>query len=307
MKKGGPKNVAASVRQRLYQLAVKKNEEFGLILTRYALERFLYRLGQSSYRDRFLLKGAMLFQAWTASPHRPTRDLDLLGYGEPTPERCRNIVREIGALRVADDGLIFDGETVRANLIKEDQEYEGVRVTLLGRLAQARIPLQIDIGFGDVVSPAPRDLDYPTLLPLAAPRIRAYSMESVIAEKLEAMVSLGLLNSRMKDFYDVWFLASGFPFERKSLAEAIRKTFERRQTAWSEHSFAALLAELAADPAKQLQWRALLKKGRAMAPEEFSSITEAIRLFMLMPLGPNTAEALRAARWAPGGPWQVAP
>ena len=207
---GPPKNIAASIRQKLHNLAVKTKEDFGLMLTRYALERLLFRLSRSSHSNEFVLKGAMLFRVWANDPHRPTRDLDLLGQGEPSPERCIDVFREICQVQVPDDGVVFVPETVVAERIKEDQEYGGVRVTLMSRIENARVPIQVDIGFGDAVVPSPTVLDYPTLLGQPAPRLRVYPMPVVVAEKLEAIFQLGMLNSRMKDFFDVWFLASTF-------------------------------------------------------------------------------------------------
>ncbi len=296
MKKPPAKNVAASVRERLYQLAARGNEDFALVLTRYALERLLYRLSLSEHRDRLILKGAMLFHAWTESPHRPTRDLDLLGFGEPSQDRCREMLRDICSIPDTSDGLIFAVDTLTAEAIKEDDIYHGVRIRLTANLAQARVPIQIDIGFGDFVSPAPQEIDYPTLLEMPAPRIRAYSMESVIAEKIEAMLSLGILNSRMKDFYDVWFLARTFTFEAATLRAAIMGTFARRQTTWSNASIYDLLAELGTNSAKQIQWRAFVTRSRLQAPEEFRAILESIRSFSAIP-------TLDGIRWQAGGPW----
>jgi hypothetical protein len=189
LKAANPRNVAASVRQRLLNIAASSGEDFGLVLIRYALERLLYRLSQSAFRDQFILKGAMLFQVWTRSPHRPTRDLDLLGRGDPSLEHCQEVFREICRITVEDDGLIFSAETVNVEKIKEDQDYEGVRVKFLARLDNARVPIQVDVGFGDAVTPGL--LEYPTLLLMSAPRIQAYPMETVVAEKTEALVHLG--------------------------------------------------------------------------------------------------------------------
>jgi predicted nucleotidyltransferase component of viral defense system len=241
-------NVAASVRQRLLNTSNSTGEDFGLVLTRYALERLLYRLSRSKYRDQFILKGAMLFQVWTHAPHRPTRDLDLLGRADPSLEHCQDVFGELCRIRVEDDGLIFSDETVNAEKIKEEQDYEGVRIKFLAHLENARIPIQVDVGFGDAVIPGL--LDYPTLLPMPAPRILAYPMNTVVAEKLEAIVSLGMLNSRMKDFYDIWFLARTFPFEGKALGGALRATFQRRKTRLDPDGLRVLLDELSGDVAR---------------------------------------------------------
>lgn len=292
------KNAAASVRERLYQAAVRRGEDFGLILTRYALERLLYRLSLSPHRERLILKGAMLFLVWADTPHRPTRDLDLLGFGDPSMDRCREMIGEICAIEDAMDGLLFDVRGITAEAIKEDDIYHGVRVRVTSRLAQARISMQIDIGFGDLVSPAPLEVDYPTLLEMPAPRIRSYSMESVIAEKIEAMVSLGMLNSRMKDFYDVWFLARTFRFESSMLGPAIEGTFARRTTVWSREFLEELLTSLSHDEHKQVQWRAFVQRSRLSAPQQFSEVIEQIRLFAMIPTV--------SATWLPGGPWRAA-
>ena len=250
MTKQKPRNLAASVRQRLMNVARAQKEDFQLILTRYALERLLYRLSQSKYRDVFVLKGAMLFQLWGDQPHRPTRDLDLLGRGENSIPRFERIFQEVCDRPVEEDGLVFNAESVHGETIKEDQEYEGLRLTLDCRLENARIPIQIDIGFGDVVTPATSELSYPVLLDFPAPILAVYSRESVVAEKFQAMVMLGIANSRMKDFYDLWVLARQFEFQGPMLCQAIRATFERRRTSVPAEVPLALSAEFSNDQGK---------------------------------------------------------
>ena len=198
-------------------LAREQKEDFSIVLTRYGLERLLYRLSQSAHRDRFVLKGAMLFQLWSGHPHRPTRDLDLLGHGSPDPERFEGIFRDICRQNVEDDGLEFQSDSVRAESMKEDEEYQGLRLKLVSRLGNARIPIQIDIGFGDAVTPEPDEVIYPTLLDGPAPTLKAYPRETVVAEKFQAMVMLGIANSRMKDFYDLWILMRQFEFSGPAL------------------------------------------------------------------------------------------
>lgn len=303
MKPTKPRNLAASVRQKLLNIATKQHEDVGLVLTRYALERLLYRLSQSRYCDQFVLKGAMLFQIWTNTPHRPTRDLDLLGHGDPSPEHCLVVFRELCEIAVPDDGLDFPTDAVTAEKIKEEQDYEGVRIRLLARMANVRIPLQVDIGFGDALTTRPGILDYPTLLPMPAPQIQAYPMEAVIAEKLEAMVHLGMLNSRMKDFFDLWFLARTFSFDAAALADAIRATFERRGTALEPDSFDALARELSNDASKATQWRAFLNRGRLTAPANFAEVVGAILEFVSLPLHDTATRNREAASWSQGGPW----
>ena len=303
MNSGSPRNVAASIRQKLLNIATRNREDFGLILTRYALERLLYRLSQSSYRDHFVLKGAMLFQIWADAPHRPTRDLDLLGKGDPSPERCLAVFRELCDIRVPEDGIIFSADTASAAKIKEDQQYEGVRIKFLAHLQNVRIPIQVDVGFGDAVNP--NLLDYPTLLPLPAPRIQAYPMNSVIAEKLEAIVSLGMLNSRMKDFFDIWFLARTFPFAAGALGDAIRSTFGRRATRLDADSVDILLTDLSHDPSKQTQWRAFTQRTGIEMPDAFPDVLIAIRQFLSRPMRAATIETEAALSWPAGGPWRA--
>jgi len=201
--KSAPKNLPASVRQKLANLARERNVDFGLILVKYGLERILFRLSRSRHHDDFILKGALLFELWTEQRYRPTRDADFLARGDNAPERFAHIFRELCVLEVDEDGLRFDAETVEAERISEDADYEGVRVTLVAYLERAKIPIQIDVGFGDIVTPAPSRTAYPTLLEYPGPRLLAYPKETVVAEKLEALVKLGIANTRMKDFYDL--------------------------------------------------------------------------------------------------------
>lgn len=269
----------ASVRQRLLNLAAKEKADFGFILTRYALERILYRLSRSEHRESFVLKGALLFQIWAEAPHRPTKDLDLLGRGTPSIDRCRDVFSELCAAESEPDGLTFVADSITAERIKEEQEYEGVRVKFAAKLENARIPIQIDIGFGDAVTP--ELVDYPTLLPGPAPRVLAYPMETVIAEKVEAMVHLGMLNSRMKDFFDVWFLAKTFSLEPDKVSRAVAATFERRRTELHIKKIERLLLDLGLDESKAVQWRAFLRKSGLTAPADFGLITATIRKFVL--------------------------
>jgi predicted nucleotidyltransferase component of viral defense system len=221
-----PKNLPASVRQKLANLARERNVDFGLILVKYGLERILFRLSRSRHHDDFILKGALLFELWTEQRYRPTRDADFLARGDSAPERFAHFFRELCVLEVEEDGLRFDAGTVEAERISKDADYEGVRVTFVAYLERAKIPIQIDIGFGDIVTPAPSRTDYPTLLEFPGPRLLAYPKETVVAEKLEALVKLGIANTRMKDFYDLEMLSRIFAFEGKILAQAIQNTFQ---------------------------------------------------------------------------------
>lgn len=296
-------NLSASVRQRLLNLSHQRGEDFNLVLVRYGIERLLYRLVRSGYAERFVLKGALLFSLWAERLHRPTRDLDLLGYGDQSAEALSELFRKVCAAEVEPDGLTFDPGSIQVTAIREDQEYQGQRVQLIARLERARINLQIDIGFGDVVTAAP-EVEYPTLLDFPAPRLRAYTKEAVIAEKLQAMVSLGLLNSRMKDFYDIWTISRTFGFDGPTLVQAIQATFERRRTDVPVGIPPALTAEFAQDPAKITQWKAFLRRNRLeVGGLSFDRIIEEIAGFLMPPLSAiaNMVEFDRT--WPAGGPW----
>jgi predicted nucleotidyltransferase component of viral defense system len=287
-------------------LARAQNEEFQLVLTRYALERLLYRLSQSEHRDVFVLKGAMLFQLWGNQPHRPTRDLDLLGHGENAIPRFERIFREVCKLAVEEDGLVFNAQSVRGDAIKEDQEYSGLRLTLDCRLENARIPIQIDIGFGDVVTPAATDVTYPVLLDFPAPVLPAYSRESVVAEKFQTMVMLGIANSRMKDFYDLWVLARQFDFQGPLLCQAIRATFERRRTPVPAEVPVALSSEFAQDRGKQTQWRAFISKGKLdTGGAGLDEVIDALRGFLMPAAQTIVAGGSLGMVWPALGSWPL--
>lgn len=252
------KNIGASVRARLLQLAKASGQSFDLVLTRFALERLLFRLSQSPHADRFVLKGAMLMMSWFEDPHRGTRDLDLLGFGDPEPEAMLATFREILALD-ADDGVEFDANVLRIDRIREELEYGGLRLRTTASISGARISLTIDIGFGDAMEPGAEMLDYPSMLAFPAPRLRAYARETVIAEKFQAMVALGRANSRMKDFYDIWVLSKSFDFAGDRLARAIAATFARRETAIPVDLPDALTSAFANDEQKQRQWNVFVR------------------------------------------------
>lgn len=251
-------NLPASVRARLLELSKATGQTFELILTRFALERLLYRLSKSQYAERFVLKGAMLLTTWFDDPTRPTRDIDLLGFGDPDSEEMLQTFREIMQVEV-EDGIVFEPDGLVVDRIREDDRYGGVRLRARATLAGARIAVAIDIGFGDAIEPGLEQLVYPTLLDFPAPQLRSYAQETVIAEKFQAMVDLGRANSRMKDFYDIWLLAKSFRFEDDRLARAIAATFARRQTSIPAELPDALSAEFAADVAKARQWKAFIE------------------------------------------------
>ena len=234
MTRGRLKNVGASVRARLTNLSRETGDDFQLLLQRYGAERFLFRLGESPYRERFVLKGAMLLAIWGEATYRPTRDLDFTGYGSALPDDIRPAIRDICSFPVTDDGIVFNGEALTIEPIRGHDEYDGLRARLDAKLHGARIPIQIDIGFGNAIQPPPIDAHYPVLLGGSRPQIRVYPREAVVAEKLHAMVMHGERNSRYKDFYDLHALAQHFAFEGKCLVRAISATFERRGTRISE-------------------------------------------------------------------------
>lgn len=296
-------NVSASVRQRLLNLATEHKEDFGLVLTRYGLERLLYRLSISPHRDAFVLKGALLMQLWTAETYRPTRDLDLLGRG-PSDTNFRKVFSEVCSQNVEDDGLTFLPDTIRVERIRDEEAYEGVRLRMEARLGNVRVPLQIDVGLGDTIVPGSEELEYPTLLKFPAPQLHAYSKESVVAEKFEAMVKLGVANSRMKDFYDLWVLVQRFEFDSGTLAAAIQATFKARRTTLPRSSPLALRAEFYEFPTKQTQWRAFLRKSGLKADSSLKEIIAVIREF-LMPLVDGVLKGNEENQvWQPGGPWK---
>jgi predicted nucleotidyltransferase component of viral defense system len=293
-------NLAASVHQRLMNQVQSAGMDANFILTRFATERLLYRLTQSSHADQFILKGATMFLIWTKNLYRPTMDLDLLGYGEDSSERLQSVFKACCTTEVEPDGMTYDAESVVASPIREELEYQGKRITLIGRLGNARIPLQVDIGFGDVVSPQPENVTMPTLLDFPAPALRAITRETAIAEKLHAMVVLGIANSRMKDFSDIHQLARQFTFTGSDLAMALAATFARRKTMIPKEIPLALSQGFARDPSKQRQWAAFCRKGNIPAGTLSEIITE-LAAFLIPPL--HQGQKL-TAQWLPGGPWR---
>ena len=305
MSKDRPRNMAASVKHRLMELARKQGEDFQLVLTRYVIERLLYRLSRSEHAGQFVLKGAMLFRLWADQPHRPTRDLDLLGKGEPSPEALAEVFRAVCGTVVEDDGLTFDPASVTAGRIKEDQEYEGVRVECRVHLGQARIDLQVDVGFGDAVVPRASTVTYPAMLEFPAPVLKAYPRQAVVAEKFQAMVALGIANSRMKDFFDVWVLARGFAFDGPSLSQAIHATFRRRKTALPTEPPLALTPEFGTDDGKKKQWAAFLKRGRLDAGgASLEQVCASLNGFLMPPTLALVADEEWTKDWPPAGPWE---
>lgn len=273
------KDMGASVRARLLALSKVSGQPFDVLLTRFALERLLYRLSKSQHGERFVLKGAMLLMTWLDDPHRPTRDLDLLGFGDPDPEGLLAIFREVMSPEY-DDGVRFDPTTLRQERIREDNDYGGIRLKARATVGGAQVAIVIDIGFGDALEPGEEEIDYPVMLDLPSPRLRAYAPETVIAEKFEAMVSLGRANTRLKDYYDIWILSQTFPFEGNRLGMAMAATFERRGTALPEAIPDALTVAFASDPQKELQWRSFIENV-AVDPGPLENVVAVLAAFLI--------------------------
>ncbi len=299
-------NLAASVRAKLLNRSRETGEDFQFLLQRYAGERFLHRLGESRFRDQYVLKGAMLFALWGGSIYRATRDLDFTGYGSAEPADVLEALRQICGTGVADDGLIFNPETLTAEPIREDAEYHGMRIRFQALLGTARIPMQIDIGFGNAIEPAAVDADYPTLFEAPPPRIRAYPQEAVVAEKLHAMVVLGERNTRYKDFYDLYVLAQRFSFLGERLAGAIAATFARRRTPIDPVIPTALAPRFFADEARAAQWRAYLTRNTLPgAPTDFVSVGELLDGFISPAWRALAGGRKFSAIWLAAGPWSI--
>lgn len=276
-------DLTASIHARLLNRAKARGEDFNLILTRYAIERFLYRLSIAPAREVFWLKGALLFDLWFDVPHRPTRDADFLGFGPIDIEALASTVREICDLAV-EDGMKFNPASITVEEIREEARYGGLRVRLVATLGNARCTVQLDVGYGDAVSPGPEEAIYPTLLDdQPAPRLRVYPRAAVAAEKLEAIVSLGMANSRMKDYFDLRALAHEGVLDTRQLGDAIAATFQRRQTLVPENIPLGLSDEFAHNTMKQTQWKAFLGKNRLDAPT-LKEVIKEVRGFVKEPL-----------------------
>jgi predicted nucleotidyltransferase component of viral defense system len=296
MTSGSGPNIAASVRRRLLNRARERGTDYNLVLLRYLNERLLYRLSQSSHRDAFILKGAMAFDLWIGTEHRPTRDIDLLGHGSNEPESMEGTFREILSTRVEPDGVEFDLDSIETQRMAVGEPYPGIRVRVDADLGGARIKLHIDVGFGDAVSPSPRLASFPTLLDFPAPEIRAYPPETIVAEKFEAMVDLGIANTRLKDFYDVWLLADTILFDGQALSTAVRTTFTRRGTRTPMEVPLALSDAFAMDTAKLQQWEAFVKRSGLEEVPPLASVIEALRAFLVPLISSGDADL---GRWDP--------
>lgn len=294
------RNIGASVRDRLLNKARSEKLDFNLLLTRYALERMLYRISISDERDQFLLKGALLFDLWFDIPHRPTHDADFLGFGSPEIPRLAEVFRNICRIEV-EDGIVFNPESVNASEIRKEANYSGIRIMLMGMLDSARCPIQIDVGFGDAVVPGPDEISYPIILPgMPEPQLRVYPRYTVVAEKLEALTSLGMLNSRMKDFFDLWVLAKHSDFNGAVLERAVTATFERRSTPIPHGIPIGLSDEFINDAQKTKQWQAFLNKN-ALSPMSLPGVITDLREFLLPVL---LSDSARNMNWQAGEGWR---
>ncbi|NVD27199.1 nucleotidyl transferase AbiEii/AbiGii toxin family protein [Parasphingorhabdus flavimaris] len=285
------KNIGASVRARLLNIARDQNQTFNFVLNRYAIERLLYRLSQSKHADRFVLKGATLLMTWFDEPFRGTQDLDLLGYGDPDPDAVLDLFREILAID-DQDGVHFDAAAARIDRIREEVEYGGVRVRTIAEIGGAKVPVSVDIGFGDATEPGAENLDFPVMLEMSPPKLQGYARETVIAEKFQAMVALGHANTRLKDYYDIWILSQSFTFEDGRLPKAIAATFSRRETEIPAETPDGLTAAFGEDPAKQGQWEAFARDV-SIDPGPLSKVIEDLARF-LMPAAAHAAEIAAA-------------
>lgn len=303
----GRTNLAASVAARLLNRARQTGDDYQTLLTSYCLERFLYRLAVSDLRDRFVLKGAMLLRLWSDRPYRATLDLDLLRRGDGAFDAVREDLRAILATRVPPDAVDFDGERIRIEAIRAEDEHAGARATLAARCGKARLMLQIDMGLADAVWPPPQVCTYPSLLDFPAPELLAYPREAVVAEKLEAMLLLGDRNSRIKDFFDLHHLATHFEFDRAILTEALRKTLKRRRTPIPEQQPVALTSEYWDNPSRPTQVRAFARRARIAVSEDFAEeCTRMLDAFLSPVLEDLRSGRAPAGTWRPGGPWSAA-
>lgn len=297
---------AESIRRRLRNELRARGEDVTLGLQRYAVERFPYRLGRSRHRERFILKGATLFAIWR-TVYRPTRDIDFTGYGSPEQADVIRDISEICSTRDDADQLVFDTGSITAEPIRDGSEYDGLRVRIRAGLGESTIALQIDVGFGNAIVPGPEETEYRTILGDPAPQILAYPRESVVAEKLNAMVLLGERNSRYKDFYDLHAMANAFDFDKDTLVRAVRATFERRRTPLDTASPPPLLAPFYSIDHRLTQWRAYVTRNNLMgAPADFQQVGDLLTRFLQPVWERLLADGVSTGEWPPGGPWSAA-
>ena len=293
-------DLAQSVKQRLLNLRTERVETFNRLLNRYAAERFLFRLAETSHGARYILKGALLVSLWSDQPYRSTMDVDLLGPIDTSQDQLHSTIGEACRIDVEPDGMRFDATSIQIAEIREGQVYQGLRVKLMAYLDVAKIPIQIDVGFGDAVTPAPVEILVTPLLDMPGPLLMAYPPETVIAEKLEAVVSRGQANSRMKDFFDLWWISTNFEFEGALLVRAVKATFDRRKTPLLESLPIGLSDEFAHDPVKRTQWSAFTKKIDRSESPRLDTVVVSIRTFAVPVLDAAASDALFNKQWRSG-------
>jgi predicted nucleotidyltransferase component of viral defense system len=299
------KNLPASIQAQLLVYAHREKTDFNLVLKRYGMERLLYRISKSRFADRFVLKGAVLFIAWQDSLYRPTLDLDLLAIGPSDTVSLNSAFREICGIACKEDALLFVPESVKAEQIRETNDFGGVRLYIDARLQKAKITLQVDCGFGDCITPEAYKEQFPTILDLPRPYVLMYPKETVVAEKFEAIVRFGEANSRMKDFYDLWVLASDFSFHGGVVSKAIENTFRQRKTTLPRQLPSGLHESFVENPLKQTQWRAFIRKNAFSKIEaDFGKTISLVRKLVMPPLESLSTSARFEQLWVPGGPWQ---
>jgi predicted nucleotidyltransferase component of viral defense system len=299
------KNFEDSIKALLQNKAKETNRPFSEILQYYGIERFLYRFSKSKYVDKFILKGALLFTVWRFPERRITLDIDFLAHFDNQVASIEEVIRTVCNVIVEPDGLVFDSGTIKGQRIKEKSEYKGVRVKFVGFLNRSRVPMQIDVGFGDIIYPKPEIYEYPVILDLPKPYLKGYSLESVISEKFEAMIKLGLLNSRMKDFYDIWIIIHRFDFNGSNLSEAIKRTFKHRRTDFPKECpiFAEEIYDEKSD--RQILWNAFLKKGDIKnVPEKLAITAVEIERFLIKPMNAINKSQKFKGKWKAPGPWE---
>jgi len=307
MSKEELKNIPASILQRLKNFSEGKQKNFGLTLSNYAIERFLYRLSISKYASQFVLKGAQLFRIWSDKSYRPTRDLDLLRFGSPDIPELERIFREVCKVKTdVQDGIEYLAETVRGEAIREGDEYDGVRIKLEFRIDRTGEFMQIDIGFGDILNPPAKEAQFPSILKMPSAKLKSYCREGVIAEKVEAMISLGVANSRMKDFFDIWRLSEDFEYDGKVLQKAIQATFKRRETEIPDKVPIVFTPEFANNPSKQVQWKAFLRKitpEKEISEGNFEIVIKSISEFIFPVFQAINRLQEFERKWAPKKGW----
>ena len=299
------RNIKVSVRAQLQNKAKETNRPFSEVLQYYGMERFLYRFSRSKYANKFILKGALMFTVWQVPERRTTLDIDLSARYDNEIKAIEKVIRDVCEIAVTPDGLVFNSATVKGHKIKEGADYEGVRVKFRGFLERSRIVMQVDMGFGDTIYPKPRKIDYPVILDLPKPRLKGYPPESVLSEKFEAMIKLGLLNSRMKDFFDVWSLIRQFNFDGLDLVKSLKGTFKQRKTALPKDKpfFADEIYDEKSD--RQILWKAFLIRGDIKhAPEKLLETARVIEEFLIEPLDANSKKQEFCKKWEAPDSWK---